>query len=441
MDGLRLSVPNVFIRIVAERDTSALPNAEGRRAEGSLGIASVFKEKGKPDYTYVPRDDGEYEQRLLNAISSNGTLTLLTGPSKTGKTTLYKQVFQKQKLTPVVIRCDNSQDDKQFWIRVAGAVTAAGGVTSAQTKKEIIPDPGSLSSAIKAKALTLVVEDFHYLRRSVQKTVFQQWKEFTDEEVSVLIVETRHHAVDLADANRELTGRTELIDVTIWNEDDLQQICKQGFACLNLEVDPFVAEVIASEAVGLPIVAQQCARQLLLNKNIHFRADPPRRVVFSLEEILAAFHDVAAHKYEHYAPVVKRLQQPRDHVSTTVTSSQLALAILTLDPPTFEYDYGELVNRLRASILPKAALPLDYRSKMIPRLKSVNRLPASLEIELLEWYAKDNVMHVLEPAFIFYLRWRKARPRIPTTSELFAEIFPGQMTRTRAGYEFNLMPR
>ena len=361
---------------------------------------------------------------------------MLTGPSKTGKTTLYKQVFQKNKLTPVVVRCDDQQDDKLFWGKVSAAVSNALASTPGKRAiSAVSADPGVLSVALKRNRLNLIVEDFHYLTRSVQRTIFQQWKEFTDEEVSVLIVETRHHAVDLAEANRELCGRTELIDVATWSEKDLEEISKLGFKCLNLEIDPFVSEVIAREAVGLPIIAQQCARRLLLNRNIEFKSESRKNVTFSLDRILKAFHDVAVQKYEHYAPIVKRLQQPKKMKASGISSAQLALTILTLDPPLFEYDFDQLDERLRQSILPKAALP-PSRTKMVQKLRSLNRFHKELGIELLEWYEKDGVMHILEPAFIFYLRWRKPRSRIPSTSELFAEIFPHQMSITRHGYVF-----
>lgn len=432
MDGKRVPIPNVFIRLVAERESSA-GSAAVTKLHGTLGVGAVFKEKGKPDYTYVPRDRGEYEKRLLHAISSAGTLTLLTGPSKTGKTTLYKQVFHKNNLLPVVVRCDQSQDDRAFWNRVMTAISNR--LEGKQLR--LSADPGVLSVALKCNSLNLVVEDFHYLNRRVQQTVFQQWKEFTDEEVSVLIVETRHHAVDLAEANRELCGRTELIDVSIWGEEDLQKISEQGFACLNLEIDAYVPQVIAREAVGLPIIAQQCARTLLLNRNIEFRSESPRHVRIQLDEIFRAFHDVAVQKYEHYAPIVKRLQQMKERRTTGISAAQLALAILTLDPPLFEYDYETLSNRLSSSILPRAALP-QGRERMLRKLRSLNRFYKSLNIELVEWYEKDSVMHVLEPAFIFYLRWRKPRSRIPSTSELFAEIFPHQMSITKHGYVFKL---
>jgi ABC-type thiamine transport system ATPase subunit len=66
---------------------------------------------------------------------------------------------------------------------------------------------------LKSLPLQLIVEDFHYLDEEVKTEIFQQWKAFVDEGVSVLVVSTTHHAIDIARANSDLTGRTRFIDL------------------------------------------------------------------------------------------------------------------------------------------------------------------------------------------------------------------------------------
>lgn len=63
-----------------------------------IRIRDVFKSLGQPTTTYVEREEGLYENKLALAIEAKGKLCLLTGPSKTGKTTLYKKVVNDQKL-------------------------------------------------------------------------------------------------------------------------------------------------------------------------------------------------------------------------------------------------------------------------------------------------------------------------------------------------------
>jgi hypothetical protein len=59
------------------------------------------------------------------------------------------------------------------------------------------PSPHHLIPVLRNLPVVLVVEDFHYLEDDVKRKVFQQWKVFVDSEVSVIVVGTTHHAVDL----------------------------------------------------------------------------------------------------------------------------------------------------------------------------------------------------------------------------------------------------
>lgn len=209
-----------------------------------IKITDVFRSLGQPTVTYVRRDAGKYERRLSGALDVKGQLCLLTGPSKTGKTTLYKKVLEEKQLLPLTVRCDGNLNQEQFWRRgleslnfervkeysstmgrelsttgkILGAIgwkwlAGLSGEVSADLKstrsegevrEKIIanPSPAHLVPALKNLPIVLVIEDFHYLTPDVQKIIFQQWKTFIDDEVSVIVIGTTHHAIDIATANR-----------------------------------------------------------------------------------------------------------------------------------------------------------------------------------------------------------------------------------------------
>jgi predicted AAA+ superfamily ATPase len=68
-------------------------------------VSEVFKTTGQPTVTYVERDSGNLERRLSGYLDEAGQLCLITGPSKTGKTTLYRQVLQKRGAIPLIVQC------------------------------------------------------------------------------------------------------------------------------------------------------------------------------------------------------------------------------------------------------------------------------------------------------------------------------------------------
>jgi len=80
-----------------------------------IKVAEIFKTQGQPTFTYINRDEGAYEKRLSNAIDSKGLLCLLTGPSKTGKTTLYTKVANSKKLQVLKVRCTASLTANDLW--------------------------------------------------------------------------------------------------------------------------------------------------------------------------------------------------------------------------------------------------------------------------------------------------------------------------------------
>lgn len=83
----------------------------------NVNIGDVFKTIGVPSITYVKRENGKYERSLKASLLTKGNLCLLTGPSKTGKTTLYNKVIKELSLEPLIIRCDNELTVEEFWKR------------------------------------------------------------------------------------------------------------------------------------------------------------------------------------------------------------------------------------------------------------------------------------------------------------------------------------
>lgn len=218
----------------------------------------VFPAVGKPNFTYIERDQGENEKKLKSGLMNPGQICLLTGPSKTGKTSLYRAVLPQLKRDELVIRCSRSLTAGELWAsalenlnfeRLAEKSSKWGLSTAAKIgvkgeagwswvakvmstigfdisvtgeyaiKKEVVRstlNAKHLIPLLKEMPIQLIVEDFHYLEDNSKREIFQQWKAFVDEGVSVLVVSTTHHAMDIARANPDLTGRTRFIDVGKW---------------------------------------------------------------------------------------------------------------------------------------------------------------------------------------------------------------------------------
>ncbi|MFA5355009.1 MAG: hypothetical protein WC291_12335 [Thermodesulfovibrionales bacterium] len=424
-------------------------------------VSTVFKTTGQPTATYVKREQGAYEKRLLAGLESKGRLCLITGPSKTGKTTLYSQVLQDIGSVPIVVRCDNQLATEEFWARALEGIdferinsksnaketeiTGTGkigatmgwawlagiigevslGIKKTMNENEIRerilakPSPQHLIPALKNLPVILVVEDFHYLSESTQTTVFQQWKAFIDNEVSVVVVGTTHHAVDLARVNKDLLGRITQIELDRWATDDLEKIAQQGFQYMRIEVPDFISRELAREAVGLPIIMQDSCRQLFFDKGLQ-EVTEGHSFNFEKEDAYFALHNVAVSNYAQLEALYERLKTGPRKRARKYETYEFVLSAFAKDPLTFCLRRHEIDERLD-----KMKIPLEHRppaQSINSTLKALSHFQSLNGLELLEWREKDQKLYIVEPTFLFYLRWRTKRNRPPTIADTIATI-------------------
>lgn len=411
-------------------------------------VQDVFNSVGQPKATYVKRDQGKYERMLLRGLEAKGRLCLLTGPSKTGKTTLYTKVLSSEGLEPIVVRCDGGVSSQELWKRAlervdferlasiqsgkSGKVGGGGklggkigwawlagvsGEASAtversrsdlQIKERILADPSPhhLLPVLQELPAVLVVEDFHYLEDEVKRYVFQQWKVFTDNGVSVIVVGTTHHAADLAEANRDLVGRITQIELSTWDASDLARIARQGFNSLRINVTRSVTEAVAEESAGLPIIVQDACLQMLADKGItEVRGSP--RVLLTRGDVYSALHEVATTNYAPFGATYRRLASGPRKKARRYNTYEIVLSLFAQGSPTFCLGRDEIDDRLQRTPLPDGERP--PRASVNSMLGALAKFQESNGIELLEWSKNDRSLYILEPSFLFYLRWREAQ--------------------------------
>jgi AAA domain len=433
-----------------------------------IDVRDIFNPFGQPTATYVKRDNGKYEQSLSSALDVEGKLCLLTGPSKTGKTTLYNKVLSDKHLQPLIIRCDASVTASEFWRRslekidfgrlsssqmsksekVSGSGKIGGkigwawlagilgevsvGIESSMSEVEIRekilsqPSPDHLIPILKNLPVVLVVEDFHYLDTEVKKNIFQQWKVFTDNEVSVIVVGTTHHAVDLAYANKDLVGRISHIDLSTWDISDLEKISRQGFNFLGMTVGQSVTIEIARESVGLPIITQDVCYQLLSDKGITQVEQGKTSVQLNPESVYKALYNVAKTNYGQLEAMYERLIAGPRKQARKYNTYEFVLSTFGQDPLMFSLKRHQIDERLKNMPIPDGERPPI--ASVDSMLNALTKFQRDNEIELLEWNKNEQRLHILEPSFLFYLRWREERG-FPLSLKGFLDSFLNDLKR------------
>ena len=416
-------------------------------------ISDIFKTVGQPTITYIERDSGKFDRALDSSISESGQICLITGPSKTGKTTLYRKVLGDRGEVPLIVRCDGKIKCEDIWRRALEAVDfervqsrtvskgrrgelegSGEGVigwkwlagisakirasistdsSEDENRERILSSPGPdlLVPILRETNYVLVIEDFHYMD-DIEKTIlFQQWKRFVDGEVSVIVLGTTHRAVDIANSNKDLIGRVRQIDVSQWDHRDLEEIARRGFEFLGISPSRGVLQLIANEAVGLPIIVQQACLQILEEKGIRRSSDIfGKKIKIGKVDTEAALHIVATTKYTQFRSYYDTLIKGPREKARKYRTYELVIGCFTLDPIKFSLSRKEIDQRVPQLCLPEDIPPAASMNSTFGALK---KFQERRQFELLEWLPNEEVLYIIEPSFLFYVRWRRVKSSSP----------------------------
>ena len=389
----------------------------------SLKAENIFKPGAFPEYTYVSRNYENtgisYELRLKQALRTAGCLTSIMGPSKMGKTILCEQVIGLDNIVEVSGADFNENTD--FWAIIAakvglpymGEITTERASTEgkseerdSKSEKYILSKDKIIRYYIENNKI-LVIDDFHYASTEMQMKMAQQLKDAIRRELKVVVVSLPHRADDAIRQNADLSGRLSLINIETWKEEDLKKIAIKGFDKLEIKITDNIAEKLAVECLTSPQLMQYICLSICT-----LLEDEKKQEVN--DEILEKAYRFTTINF-NYADVVNVLikgPNPRGQqrkLYRTVDGKELDLygiivESLAKNPPMTELDFESFYNRIFNVIEENDRLKLEKQTVR----NHLNHLQELLEgkeeiYRAIEW--KDGKVYVLDPLFLFYLRW------------------------------------
>jgi len=228
-----------------------------------MHVQEVFTPSSYPEHTYVEQEDKNLEVNLRRALNTPGAIVSLAGPSKSGKTVLVESVVDEDYL--IVVQGSGIESPADLWEEVLDFMGAPTSVdTSAETDTEVggkartggifgIPglfggkgeveahgkrsktsgetetyDRSGLKQLVEELAnedYVILIDDFHYLERSVQSEIAEVIKEAARQEISVCVALVPHRSDDIVRGNPDLRGRVRSLDVGYWDTQDLMKNC------------------------------------------------------------------------------------------------------------------------------------------------------------------------------------------------------------------------
>lgn len=387
-----------------------------------LKAEQVFKPGAFPKYTYVSRNYENtgisYELRLKQALRTAGCLTSIIGPSKMGKTILCERVIGLDNIVEISGADFNETTD--FWAVAAAKVglpymgevmtersaTEGNSKESDSKREKYVLSKDKVIQYYLENGKVLVIDDFHYASKEMQIKMAQQLKDAIRKELKVVVVSLPHRADDAIRQNADLSGRLSLINIEIWKTEDLKKIALIGFEQLGIEITDSVAEKLAVECLTSP----QLMQYICLSICTLMEDEEKQKIDENLLEQAYRFTTVNF----NYADVVNVMSkgpnprgQKRKHYKT-VTGKELDLYGLIVEslaknPPLMEIDFETFYSRV-INLVETEDVKLD-RQTVKNHLNNLQKILGDKEeiYRAIEW--KDGKVYILDPLFLFYLRW------------------------------------
>ena len=229
-----------------------------------------------------------YDDWLDSRLERDRGAFVVSGLSKTGKTSMVEQSFIRIQKNPVTIQGKDISSIDSFWGSIADqlgvpeawesgsksseALTAGGGVDAGIVRgsatagvEEHLESRKSrrsltnyeVSRALRESGRPLFIDDFHHCESDVAIRLSRELKSIVRDSLVVLIAipaESFSPIVGTVDN----AGRFEPIEIKLWSVGELEKIGIQGFKALGFSGSAnSLAKIAAKEAFGSPQIMQE----------------------------------------------------------------------------------------------------------------------------------------------------------------------------------------
>jgi len=389
-----------------------------------LKSEEVFKPGSFPEHTYISREFASpnisYELRLKQALKTSGCLTSLIGLSKIGKTILCEKVLGFDNI--IKVSGADFSENTNFWevIAAKAELPCQGEFTTSKTldnttntdqfekREKFVLTKDKVINYYKENNLVLVLDDFHYAPEQVQLQIAQQLKDAIRREFKAIVVSLPHRSDDAIRQNADLSGRLSLINIDTWKKEELKQIALKGFNELQIHISDKTADKIASESLTSPQLMQYICLSIctLLDSDVK----PISEINDSILETAYRFTTMNF-EYNDVVHVMTKGPNPRGRLRKLfrtmnrkeLDSYGLIVESLAKDPPIVAFTFDDLKSRID-TLIPEGDRKPDKQALKASLNKLQEQLTAKENIyHVLEW--KDNMVYIVDPLFLFYLRW------------------------------------
>lgn len=397
----------------------------------NISVEEVFTPQSYPEETYIERKSESgftYEKRLQIALKNKGSLISVTGPSKTGKTMLCEKLIPYEHR--VLMTGKEFDEGIDFWSAIAKKIKMSM-YGEFEENKEITNDLNTKGSTVKKVFVThkddivkyfldnnkvLILDDFHYASAENQQAAAYYLKDVIRFGFKAIIISLPHRSDTTIRLNPDLSGRVDCIELEPWDNEDLRKISKIGFDKLEIELPTDIEDEILIESLSSPSLMQRIClftATSAIERNDSVISIDNYQEGLKLANLNYGFKDAVDYLKQGPSSRGQKRKLFNIYNSTEGDLYEILLHIIAENPPNTCLSLDEIQRRSERIISGVAFEPAISKSKgtkvnkvalkraLASTQENLNKRPEYQH--LMEW--KDNCLYVLDPEFIFYLRW------------------------------------
>lgn len=392
--------------------------------------------------TYNPRPELRLEQQVQDYLDERHRILSVTGPTKTGKTTLLKSILADA----IWLAGGSIRSLSDFWDQTADCL----GLYSGLEVQEVLNSEESLSvgvsggapgilqgsatgayrtgqsgstkfsqarpvSALTRKHLAernslVVIDDFHYILPEIQGDIVRAIKDLVFQGVGFVVVAVPHRSYDVMRVEKEMTGRVQQLGVGFWSESELEAIAAAGFKALNVvDEQSKLAERLAEESFGSPHLMQDFCLELCKNNGFRQSQRIPLHLVAPDWSTFFSSRANQASRiaFEHLARGPRQRSDRKRRKLTNGNDVDIYGAILAAiahTGPKVKITYEEVRSGLREVL--ESELPQRHEVKRV--LQEMTKIAKSDLIPgepVVDYDDEMESLYISDPFFAYYLRW------------------------------------
>jgi len=420
----------------------------------TLEVFDVFTAGGMPSITYNARTNLGLVKRLSQRLGMKGKVLSITGPTKIGKTVLWKKVIPEDKRVHILGGSIRKEEDiwesilsklngYAKWTEehseeeekkkadavnagvdgtIMGVIKMRAGYTNTSTTGEKQTTKTAISYSVPPmhialylltnNDLILIIDDFHYIDKEVQANVIRALKDPIAEGLKLIISSVPHRDHDALKAEKEMTGRVYQLKVPAWDVSDLREIAEKGFIALNLKCAPEIIDTFITESYQSPHLMQEFCLALCLENDITVKQDslvdlnaPSDYEAFFEEIVDTSTSKVIYEKLVAGPPSTQRDRMIRQFKNGSEGDIYVAVMhalaeLLHLDSISPDVIKTQLQTILEARHVPELHLIKNTLNQMSLIAKEYVEDTSEPPIDY-----KDELLHMVDPFFSFYLKW------------------------------------